>query len=61
VGELGQLEQLVGAGGQVAPGRDLVTQALGRAQGRLGGALVGPEVGRAGLLIELSQSVGLGC
>ena len=38
-----------------APGVDLVAQAFGRAQHLLRGALVGPEIGRAGLLVQFAQ------
>jgi hypothetical protein len=58
--QLGQLEQVVGALDERAPGDDLVAQALGRTQGLLGAALVGPEVGPAGLLVESSQLLFLG-
>jgi hypothetical protein len=42
------------------PRADLVTQAFGSAQYLLGGALVGPEIGRAGLLVQLVEALLLG-
>jgi hypothetical protein len=45
---------------QRAPGGDLIAQALGRTQHLLGGALIGPEVGRAGLLVERREALFLG-
>jgi len=52
-GELSQLEQIIGALGERVPGRDLVAQPLGLAQGPARGALIGPEIGRAGGGVEL--------
>jgi hypothetical protein len=57
--ELAQLEEIVGARGQAAPGFELITQAFGGAENALRRALVGPEVGCAGLLVELGQPLGL--
>jgi hypothetical protein len=60
VGELGQLDEVGSTRVQAAPGLDFVAQAFGRAQDLLCGALVGPEVGCAGLLVELGQTLCLG-
>ena len=57
--ELTQLEQVIGARIQALPRVDFLAQALGRAQNLLSGALVVPEVGCAGLLIELGQALRL--
>jgi len=59
-GQLGQFAQVVGVLNQAVPGLDLLAQTLRRSQKLLGGALVGPEIGRAGLLVQIAQSRGLG-
>lgn len=57
--ELGQLQEVVYTRGQAVPDLDLLAQTLGRAQQLLGCALVAPEVGCAGLLVELGQPLRL--
>jgi hypothetical protein len=57
LGELGDLDQPVGAGLEIAPGADLLAQLVGTAQQRLRGLWIVPEVriARAGVqLRELS-------
>jgi len=55
-----QFQEVVGTRGQAVPDLDLFAQAFGRAQRLLGCALVAPEVGRAGLLVELGQPLRFG-
>jgi hypothetical protein len=58
--QLGELDQVRGALGQGAPAGDLFPQPFGGSQNVLRGALVGPEVGATGLLVELGQPFFLG-
>jgi hypothetical protein len=57
VSQTGQLEQVVGALDQLLPVSDLLAQALGCAQDMLSTALIGPEVGRARLGVELVETL----
>ena len=60
VGQLGKLEQIVGALDQRSPGRDLVAQAFSFAQDLARAALIGPEVRLRRLRLELVDARLLG-